>query len=63
MELVTSQTLAERLAAGPLRVEETLKIAGQIAEALEAAYEKGVIHRDLKPANIKVTSDDTVKGT
>jgi eukaryotic-like serine/threonine-protein kinase len=61
MELVTGQTLAERLQAGPLRVEDTLKIAGQIAEALEAAHEKGVIHRDLKPANVKVAQEGRVK--
>jgi Tol biopolymer transport system component len=61
MELVTGQTLAERLRAGPLRLEETLKIAGQIAEALDAAHEKGVVHRDLKPANVKVTPEDRVK--
>jgi eukaryotic-like serine/threonine-protein kinase len=61
MELVEGQTLADRLARGPLPVEETLAIALQIAEALEAAHEKGVVHRDLKPANIKVTPDDKVK--
>jgi Tol biopolymer transport system component len=61
MELVTGQTLAARLKAGPLRVEETLKVAGQLAEALEAAHEKGVIHRDLKPANVKVTPEGRMK--
>jgi eukaryotic-like serine/threonine-protein kinase len=61
MELVTGQTLAELLKSGPLRVEETVKIAGQIAEALEAAHEKTVIHRDLKPANVKVTPEGRVK--
>src|ERR1700737_1749722 len=55
MELVPGETLAARVSAGPLGIEESLKICGQIAEALEAAHEKGVIHRDLKPANLKVT--------
>ena len=61
MELVPGQTLAERIAKGALPIEEALKIAGQIAEALEAAHEKGVIHRDLKPANVKVTPEGRVK--
>src|ERR1700736_1939520 len=61
MELVSGQTLAERLTAGPLSIEEALKIAGQIAEALEAAHEKRVIHRDLKPANVIVTPEGRVK--
>jgi serine/threonine protein kinase len=61
LELVEGQTLAERIQTGPMDVEEALKLALQIAEALEAAHEKGVIHRDLKPANIKVTPDDKVK--
>ena len=61
MELVSGQTLAERLTAGPLSIEEALQIAAQIAEALEAAHEKGVIHRDLKPANVKVTPEGRVK--
>jgi serine/threonine protein kinase len=61
MELIEGQTLADRIKAGAIPVEEALKLALQIAEALEAAHEKGVIHRDLKPANIKVTSDDKVK--
>ena len=61
MELVEGETLAERLAAGPLPVEESLAIARQLAEALEVAHERGIIHRDLKPANIKVTPDGTVK--
>jgi len=52
LELVEGQTLADRIKAGPIPVEESLKLALQIAEALEAAHEKGVIHRDLKPANI-----------
>src|SRR5438067_9386540 len=61
MELVEGPTLAERIAAGALPLEEALPIARQIADALEAAHEKGIIHRDLKPANVKVRSDGTVK--
>jgi serine/threonine protein kinase len=61
LELVEGNTLADRIKAGPMPVEESLKLALQIAEALEAAHEKGVIHRDLKPANIKVTLDGNVK--
>ncbi len=61
LELVEGATLAERLASGPLPVQEALSVARQIAEALEAAHEKGIIHRDLKPANIKITPDGTVK--
>jgi serine/threonine-protein kinase len=61
LELVEGQTLAERLAAGALPVDKTLEIARQIAAALEAAHEKGVIHRDLKPANVKVTPEGLVK--
>jgi serine/threonine protein kinase len=61
LELVEGETLADRIKAGPVTVEESLKLALQIAEALEAAHEKGVIHRDLKPANIKVTPDGKVK--
>jgi Tol biopolymer transport system component len=61
MELVAGQTLAERIRKGALPPEEALEIAGQIAEALEAAHEKGVIHRDLKPANVKVTPEGRVK--
>ena len=61
MELVSGETLAERVKAGPLGVEEALKIAVQIAEALEAAHEKNIIHRDLKPANVKVTPEGKVK--
>ncbi|MBI4481357.1 MAG: serine/threonine-protein kinase [Acidobacteria bacterium] len=61
LELVPGETLAERLAAGPLPVQEPLRICVQIAEALEAAHEKGIIHRDLKPANIKVTPEGKVK--
>jgi len=61
MELVSGETLSERVKAGPLGVEEALKIAVQIAEALEAAHEKSIIHRDLKPANVKVTPEGKVK--
>jgi eukaryotic-like serine/threonine-protein kinase len=61
MELVEGETLAERIARGPIPQQEALRLAGQIAEALELAHEHGIIHRDLKPANIKVRPDDTVK--
>jgi serine/threonine-protein kinase len=61
LELVEGDTLADRIKAGPIPVEESLKLALQIAEALEAAHEKGVIHRDLKPANIKVTPEGKAK--
>jgi len=61
MELVEGETLADRIARGPLPLDEALSIVLQIAEALEAAHEAGVIHRDLKPANIKVRADGTVK--
>jgi Tol biopolymer transport system component len=61
MELVEGPTLAERLAAEPLALEESLAIAKQIAEALEEAHEKGIVHRDLKPQNVKVTADGKVK--
>jgi serine/threonine protein kinase/Tol biopolymer transport system component len=61
LELVEGQTLAEPIKGVPIPVEESLKLALQIAEALEAAHEKGVIHRDLKPANVKVTPDGKVK--
>ena len=53
--------LADRLKRGAIPVEESLKLALQIAEALEAAHEKGVIHRDLKPANVKITDAGKVK--
>ena len=61
LELIEGDTLDARIKAGAIPVEESLKLALQISEALEAAHEKGVIHRDLKPANIKVTPDGKVK--
>ena len=61
LELVEGPTLADRIKRGPIPLDEALPIAKQIAEALEAAHEAGVIHRDLKPANIKVREDGTVK--
>jgi len=61
MELVEGETLAARISRGAIPLEETLKIALQIAEALEAAHEKGIIHRDLKPANVIVTPEGTAK--
>ena len=61
LELVEGPTLADRITKGPIPLDEALPIAKQIAEALEAAHEQGVIHRDLKPANIKVKADGTVK--
>jgi Flp pilus assembly protein TadD/TolB-like protein len=61
MELVPGETLGERLAHGSLGLAESLLLSRQIAEALEAAHEKGVIHRDLKPSNIKVTPEGKVK--
>ena len=61
MELVEGPTLADRIAQGPLALDEVLAIARQIALALEAAHEHGVIHRDLKPSNVKLRPDGTVK--
>ena len=61
LELVDGETLADRIARGPIPVNDTLTIARQIADALEAAHEKGIVHRDLKPANIKITPDGVVK--
>ena len=61
MELVEGETLQERIKRGPIPVDESLAIAKQIAEALEAAHEKGVIHRDLKPGNVMLTNDGRVK--
>jgi serine/threonine-protein kinase len=61
MELVEGDDLSERIARGPIPLDEALPLAKQIAEALEAAHERGFIHRDLKPANIKVTRDGLAK--
>jgi len=61
LELVEGPTLAERIAQGPIPLEEALGIAKQIADALEYAHEKSIIHRDLKPANIKLTPEGQVK--
>jgi TolB-like protein len=61
LELVEGETLADRIARGPIPLADTLTIARQIAEALGAAHEKGIVHRDLKPANIKITPDGIVK--
>jgi hypothetical protein len=61
MELVEGPTLAERIARGPIPLEEALPIARQIAEAMEYAHDRGIVHRDLKPANIKVTPEGRVK--
>jgi serine/threonine-protein kinase len=61
LQLVEGDTLADRIARGAIPLDEALPIARQIAEALEAAHEQGVIHRDLKPANVKITPDGQVK--
>jgi serine/threonine protein kinase len=61
MELVEGLTLAERVHGGCLPVRESLEVARQLAEALEAAHEKGIVHRDLKPSNVKITPDGRVK--
>ncbi len=61
MELVAGESLADRLSRGPVQVEQILGLAVQIAEALEAAHDNGVIHRDLKPANIQITPEGKIK--
>ena len=61
LELVDGETLAERLKRGKLSVAQAIQVSAQIAEALDAAHEKGIVHRDLKPANIKITSEGVVK--
>ena len=61
MELVEGETLAESLHRGALTVEDTLDVGKQMAEALEAAHDKGIIHRDLKPANVKISPEGKVK--
>jgi eukaryotic-like serine/threonine-protein kinase len=61
MELVEGETLEDRVARGALPIDDALRISKQVAEALEAAHERGIVHRDLKPANVKVTQDGVVK--
>jgi serine/threonine protein kinase len=61
LALIEGPTLADRIATGPVPIEEAIHIAGQIADALEYAHDRGVIHRDLKPANVKITPEGTVK--
>jgi eukaryotic-like serine/threonine-protein kinase len=61
LELVEGDTLADRLGRARIPLEEALRIAKDICEALEAAHEKGVVHRDLKPGNVKITPDGKVK--
>jgi serine/threonine protein kinase len=61
LEFIEGETLAQRLARGPLTVRETLTICGQVASAVEAAHDRGIVHRDLKPANIMITTTGVAK--
>src|SRR2546430_10017158 len=61
LELVEGDTLADRIARGPIQVDDAVPIARQICDAIEAAHEQGIIHRDLKPGNIKITADGVVR--
>src|SRR5262245_24825365 len=61
LELVEGPTLADRIAQGPIPLDEALAIARQIADALDAAHRQGIVHRDLKPSNVKLRADETVK--
>src|SRR5262245_36860473 len=61
LELIPGDTLGDRIDRGAMKVEEALKVACQVAGAIEAAHERGIVHRDLKPANVKVTPEGRVK--
>jgi eukaryotic-like serine/threonine-protein kinase len=61
LALIEGPTLADRIAAGPIPLDEAIAVAKQIVEALEYAHDRGVVHRDLKPANVKITSEGVVK--